>query len=55
MLSGYRDRFTTIRDALVETDTELSDDLLTQLPILTMLTEPVLVIADQLAGIHHGS
>jgi len=51
VLSGYRDRFTNIRDALVETETEFSDELLQQLPILTMLTEPVLVIADQLAGV----
>ncbi len=50
VLHGYRQRYSKIRDAMVETNAEFRDEDLTRLSILKLLTEPVLVIADQLAG-----
>ena len=51
VLSGYRNRYALIRDALNEANVEFKDDDLTQVGILRLLTEPVLVLADELAGL----
>ncbi|MFQ5845315.1 MAG: SIS domain-containing protein, partial [Planctomycetota bacterium] len=48
VLTGYRNRYSLIVDAVNETDTEWSDAALERLPILDLLTRPVLVLADQL-------
>ena len=50
VLTGYRNRYSLIRDAMAETNTEFSDDHLTQVSLLMLLTQPVLVVADRLAG-----
>ncbi|MHC4958618.1 MAG: SIS domain-containing protein [Planctomycetota bacterium] len=50
VLNGYRNRYAAIRDAVSETDTPFSDDALTRIPVLRLLTEPVDAIADELAG-----
>ncbi len=50
VLNGYRQKYSKIRDAMAETNSEFRDEDLTRLSVLKLLTEPVLVIADQLAG-----
>jgi len=50
VLSGYRNRYALIRDALAEANLEFEDEDLTRLGILPLLTEPVLVLADKLAA-----
>ncbi|MGQ0612954.1 MAG: SIS domain-containing protein [Planctomycetaceae bacterium] len=54
VLSGYRNRFALIRDALAETGADASEDAvaraLAQRPILDGLTQPVLVLADALGA-----
>jgi glucosamine--fructose-6-phosphate aminotransferase (isomerizing) len=50
VLSGYRNRYALIRDAVAETGSEFSDEDLARVPILELLTKPVVLVADQLAG-----
>ena len=50
VLSGYRNRYALIRDALAEANVEFEDEDLTRLGVLPLLTEPVLVLADKLAA-----
>jgi hypothetical protein len=50
VLSGYRNRYALIRDALIEANVEFRDDDLTKIGVLPLLTEPVLVLADKLAA-----
>ncbi|MGH7163798.1 MAG: SIS domain-containing protein, partial [Planctomycetota bacterium] len=50
VLHGYRNRYELIRDAVAETNVEWSDALLTRIPILDLLTKPVVVLADQLVA-----
>ena len=50
VLSGYRNRYALIRDALIEANVEFTDEDLTRTGILELLTEPVLVLADKLAA-----
>jgi len=50
VLSGYRNRYVLIRDALIEANVEFADEDLTRTGILDLLTEPVLVLADRLAA-----
>ena len=49
VLAGYRNRYALIRDALIESNVDFEDELLTRIPILRLLTEPVLLLADELA------
>ncbi|MHC4450587.1 MAG: SIS domain-containing protein, partial [Planctomycetota bacterium] len=51
VLSGYRNRYALIRDALNEANVEFEDEDLTRIGILRLLTEPVLVLADELAAL----
>ncbi|MEM8884006.1 MAG: SIS domain-containing protein, partial [Planctomycetota bacterium] len=51
VLSGYRNRYALIRDAMNEANVEFQDEDLTRIGILRLLTEPVLVLADELAGL----
>ena len=48
LLTGYRNRYGLIRDAIVETDTAFSDELLDGATLLDLLTQPVLAVADRL-------
>ena len=50
VLSGYRNRYQLIRDAVVETGGTLQDEDLVKMGILDLLTQPVLVVADRLTG-----
>jgi len=50
VLTGYRNRYSLIRDALAETNAEFRDEELSGINILRLLTEPVLVIADEISG-----
>ncbi|MHC5010633.1 MAG: SIS domain-containing protein [Planctomycetota bacterium] len=54
VLSGYRDRYGKIRDAVTETNTAFHQEDLTRIPLLDLLTKPVLVVADQLVGARTG-
>ncbi|MFB3067194.1 MAG: SIS domain-containing protein, partial [Planctomycetota bacterium] len=49
VLTGYRNRYSLIADAVVEANSEWHDAALERMPILSLLTEPVLVLADQLS------
>ena len=49
VLTGYRNRYSLIADAVVEANSEWHDSALERMPILSLLTEPVLVLADQLS------
>ena len=51
VLQGYRNRYANIRDALVEQNGSFDDELLTRMPVLELLTQPVLVVAEQLAAL----
>jgi hypothetical protein len=50
VLTGYRNRYALIRDALVEARGEFADEDLTRMHVLELLTQPVLVVAQKLAG-----
>ncbi len=50
VLQGYDNRYGAVRDAVCETEPDLSDDLLAELRIVDLLTEPVQTIADRLRG-----
>jgi glucosamine--fructose-6-phosphate aminotransferase (isomerizing) len=50
VLQGYDNRYGAVRDAVCETEPDLRDDLLAELPIVDLLTEPVQTIADRLRG-----
>lgn len=48
VLQGYGNRYGAIRDAVCETEPELRDDLLAELPLVDLLTEPVSEIAERI-------
>ena len=48
ILTGYRNRYGLIRDAVTETNASFRDEDLLRASLLELLTEPVLVIADRL-------
>ena len=48
VLQGYDNRYGAVRDAVCETEPDLRDDLLAELKIVDLLTEPVQTIADRL-------
>ena len=45
VLSGYRNRYSALVDAVTETEPVLEDDLLATVPLIDLLTEPVHVLA----------
>jgi glutamine---fructose-6-phosphate transaminase (isomerizing) len=45
VLQGYRNRLAELRDAVTETEPTFRDDLLADLPVVELLTEPVGVLA----------
>ena len=47
VLSGYRRRLAALRDAVTETEPTFRDDLLAEIPVTELLTEPVSVLADR--------
>jgi glucosamine--fructose-6-phosphate aminotransferase (isomerizing) len=48
VLSGYRNRYQLIRDAVAETNVEWTDGFLLRLPIIDLLAKPVVMVADEL-------
>lgn len=45
VLEGYRNRYEALRDAVTETEPDLRQDLLETIPVVDLLTDPVLVMA----------
>ena len=45
-LSGYRNRYSALQDAVTETEPELRTEVLEQLPVVELLTDPIHVLAD---------
>jgi glutamine---fructose-6-phosphate transaminase (isomerizing) len=50
VLEGYRDRLAELRSAVTETEPSFDESLLGELPALSLLTEPIDVLADHWAG-----
>ncbi len=48
VLQGYGNRYAAVRDAVCETEPDLRDDLLAEVPVVDLLTDPVPEIADRL-------
>ena len=55
VLNGYRNRYAEIRDALAETDMTFTDEDLTEVPLLRLLTDPVDTVADELVGVKNNA
>jgi glutamine---fructose-6-phosphate transaminase (isomerizing) len=47
VLQGYRNRYAAIKNAVTETEPVFRDDLLTTLPVVDLMTEPVNDLADR--------
>jgi glutamine---fructose-6-phosphate transaminase (isomerizing) len=47
VLQGYRNRYAVLRDAVLETEPTFRDDLLSELPVDVLLTEPINQLADR--------
>jgi glucosamine--fructose-6-phosphate aminotransferase (isomerizing) len=47
VLQGYRDRYQAIVDAVTETEPTFRDDLLTTVPLLDLMTDPVYDLAER--------
>jgi glucosamine--fructose-6-phosphate aminotransferase (isomerizing) len=47
VLSGYRNRYAALADAVTETEPGFDDERLGQVPLLALLTEPVYVLAER--------
>jgi glucosamine--fructose-6-phosphate aminotransferase (isomerizing) len=47
VLSGYRNRYTAIVDAVTETSPTFDDEVLGRVPMTELLTEPVNFLADR--------
>ena len=47
MLSGYRNRYAALADAVTETEPVFDDELLATMPFIDLLTEPVNVLAER--------
>ena len=47
VLQGYRSRYAALKDAVTETEPTFREDLLGELPVLDLLTEPVHDLADR--------
>jgi len=50
VLTGYRNRYQLIRDAVAETNSEFKEEDLANIDVLSLLTQPVVILADQLAA-----
>ena len=48
VLQGYGNRYAAVRDAVCETEPDLRDDLLAEVPVVDLLTDPVPDVADRL-------
>ncbi len=46
VLQGYRNRYAVLRDAVLETEPTFREDLLSELPVGVLLTEPISQLAD---------
>ena len=46
VLQGYRNRYAVLRDAVLETEPTFREDLLSELPVAVLLTEPISQLAD---------
>jgi glucosamine--fructose-6-phosphate aminotransferase (isomerizing) len=47
VLQGYRNRFAALQDAVTETEPTFREDLLADIPVVELLTEPVHQLADR--------
>ena len=47
MLSGYRNRYAALKDAVTETEPEFDDARLQQFAVIDLLAEPIYVLADR--------
>jgi glucosamine--fructose-6-phosphate aminotransferase (isomerizing) len=47
VLGSYRNRFAALKDAVTETEPEFDEDLLADVPVLDLLTEPIGSLADR--------
>jgi glucosamine--fructose-6-phosphate aminotransferase (isomerizing) len=47
VLQGYRRRYQALRDAVTETEDELSDEILAAQPVIDLLVVPILDLADR--------
>ena len=47
VLQGYRNRYAVLRDAVLETEPTFRDDLLADIPVVDLLTEPINQLADR--------
>ncbi len=47
MLQGYRNRYAVLRDAVLETEQTFREDLLADIPVDVLLTEPINQLADR--------
>jgi glucosamine--fructose-6-phosphate aminotransferase (isomerizing) len=50
VLSGYRNRYAALADAVTETEPGFDDERLGAVPLLALLTEPVYVLAERWKG-----
>ena len=46
VLQGYRDRYTALKDAVLETEPAFRDDLLTAVPVVELMTAPIHDLAE---------
>jgi glucosamine--fructose-6-phosphate aminotransferase (isomerizing) len=47
VLTGYRGRYAALQDAITETEPSMRDELLADVPLVDLLTEPVFVLAER--------
>jgi glucosamine--fructose-6-phosphate aminotransferase (isomerizing) len=47
VLQGYRNRYAVLRDAVQETEPTFREDLLAEIPVAELLTEPISTLADR--------
>ena len=47
VLQGYRNRYAVLRDAVLETEPTFREDLLADIPVDVLLTEPINQLADR--------
>jgi glucosamine--fructose-6-phosphate aminotransferase (isomerizing) len=47
VLSSYRNRYAALKDAVTETESSFDETLLEQMPVVDLLTQPLLQLADR--------
>jgi glucosamine--fructose-6-phosphate aminotransferase (isomerizing) len=47
VLQGYRNRYAVLRDAVLETEPTFREDVLAEIPVVNLLTEPINQLADR--------